>query len=259
MNQPSTLSRTLAPLAGVSWALFIVTSVLVAIVWVTGFGEGMLEEGSFKLAIPIPELRSSLVLCSRAIDSVWITLGAVAVYLGLARSEGLAIARRWAIIIMGTGFFFTALSVKTQWPLGPVHYPENLGWTIGPVPFGIPLLWIIVIAGSRELALRIVPRAKHSVIACLTGCFAALTMLNLDPIAWKYRAWWLWYPRPFEGSDHAPLQNYVTWLAAALILGWFMRSMRVVPDGAKRPWAPVIVWAILNGVVLLTQVALRVR
>jgi uncharacterized membrane protein len=259
MNQPSTLSRALAPLAGFSWALFIVTSVLVAIVWVTGFGEGMLEEGSFKRAIPNPELRSSLVLFSHAIDPVWITLGAVAIYLSLARSEGLATARRWAVVIMTAGFIVTLLSVRTQWPLGPVHYPENLGWTIGPVPFGIPLLWFVVIAGSRELALRIFPRAKHSTIAGLMGCFSGLTMLNLDPIAWKYRAWWLWYPRPFEGSNRAPLQNYGTWIVAALILGWFMRSMRVVPDGAQRPWAPVIVWATLNGVVLLTQIALRVR
>ena len=259
MKTASTFSRTLAPLAGVSWALFIVTSVLVAIAWVTGFGEAMLEEGSFKRAIPNPELRSSLVVFSRAIDPAWITLGAIAIYLGLARSEGLSIARRWAIFIMGTGFIVAIFSVRTRWPLGPVYYPENLGWKIGPVPFGLPLLWFVVIAGSREAALRIFPRAKHSTIACLTGILTGLTALNLDPIAWKYRAWWLWYPRPFEGSDNAPIENFVTWTVAALIIGWVMRSMRIVPDDAKRPWAPMIVWATLNGVVLLTHVALRVR
>jgi uncharacterized membrane protein len=259
MNPPSSLSRSLAPLAGIFWALYLVTSVLVAIVWISGFGEWMLTEPSFIRAIPNSELRSGLVLFSRGIDSAWVALGAVAIYLGLARSEGLSLARRWAVAIMITVFAVTMISVKTRWPLGPIHYRENLGWKIGAVPFGIPLLWLIIVAGSREVALRLNTRAGHSATAITTAILALLTITNLDPVAWKYRAWWLWYPRPFEGPNHAPFQSYATWFVAALVLAWFMRSLRVVPDGAKRPWAPVIVWSVLNSVVLLTHVALRIR
>ena len=259
MNKSSALSRSLGPLAGLSWALFIVTSALVAGVWITGFGEGLLEENSFKRAVPNPELRSSLVLFSRAIDPAWIVLGAVAIYLGTARSEGLAMARRWAVVIMVIGFGLSALSVRFQWPLGPVYFPENLGWTIGPIPFGIPLLWLVIIAGAREAALLILPRAGHAMIAFTTGLLTLLTVANLDPVAWKYRAWWLWYPKPFEGPNHAPWQSYLTWLLASVTLAWIMRSNRVLPQGGKRPWSPVIVWTVLNLTALLTHIALRVR
>ena len=116
MNPPSTLSRSLAPLAGIFWALFIVTSVLVAIVWLTGFGDAAAAEPWFKRAFPNQELRSSLVLLSRAIDPAWIALGAVAVYLAIARNEGLALARRWTLVTMITGFLVTMMSAKTRWP-----------------------------------------------------------------------------------------------------------------------------------------------
>jgi uncharacterized membrane protein len=259
MNPPSFLSRSLAPLAGVFWALYLVTSALVAIVWISGFGEGTLAEPAFKRAIPNPELRSSLVLFSRGIDSAWMALGAVAVYLGLARNEGLSLARRWAVVIMITGFALTLLSAKTRWPLGPVHYPENFGWKIGSVPFGIPLLWFVIIAGSREVTMRLSSRAGHLAVSLGTAIFSLITISNVDPVAWRYRAWWLWYPKPFEGTNHAPIQSYATWFAAALLLAWLMRSVRVASEGGKRSWAPVIVWSVLNAIALLTPFALRVR
>jgi uncharacterized membrane protein len=257
MNPPSALSRTLAPLAGISWALFVVTSVLVAIVWASGFGEAMLAEPSFKRAVPNPELRTSLVLLSRALDPAWIALGAIAIYLALARSEGLALARRWTLMILITAFLVMTISAKTRWPLGPIYYPENLGWKIGVVPFGVPLLWLIIIAGSREVMLRLTARGGHFAVALGAALLSLLTITNLDPVAWKYRAWWLWYPKPFEGPNHAPLQSYATWFVAALVLAWFMRTVRVEPPGGKRPWSPVIVWAVLNTVALLTHAALQ--
>jgi uncharacterized membrane protein len=259
MKPPSSLSRSLAPLAGVFWALYLVTSALVAIVWISGFGEGTLAEPAFKRAIPNPELRSSLILFSRGIDSAWLALGAIAVYLGLVRSEGLSVSRRWTLVIMITGFALTFLSAKTHWPLGPVHYTENLGWKIGSVPFGIPLLWFVIIAGSREVTMRLLPRAGHLAVTLGTAVFSLITVSNLDPVAWRYRAWWIWYPRPFEGANHAPVQSYATWFVAALLLAWLMRSVRVASEGGKRPWATVVVWSLLNAIALLTHVALRVR
>lgn len=259
MNSASPLSRSLAPLAGIFWSLFFVTSALVAIVWISGFGVAMQDAASFRRTFANPELRESLILLSRAIDPAWIALGAIAVYLGIVRSEGLALARTWAITIMLTGFVITMISVKTSWPLGPVVYPENLGWRIGAVPFGIPLLWFVIVGGSRETFMRLSPRASHFAVSLGTACLSLLTIANLDPIAWKYRAWWLWYPKPFEGPNHAPIQSYVTWLVASFALAWFMRSTRVAPANEKRLSAPMIVWAILNVVVFSTHLALRIR
>jgi uncharacterized membrane protein len=231
MHPPSSFSRTLAPLAGIFWALFIAASVLVAIVWLTGFGSWDADDPSFKKHFPAKELRESLVLLSRAIDPAWITLGAMTMYLGIARSEGLPFARWCAKLTFPVGFLVSMASAARDWPLGPVYYPENFGWKIANVPFAIPLLWFVVVVGSRETVMRLRPRAGHLAISLGTALLALLTVANLDPIAWQYRAWWLWYPKGIAGANHAPIQNYAMWFFLPLILAWFMRSTQIAPPG----------------------------
>jgi hypothetical protein len=85
------------------------------------------------------------------------------------------------------------------------------------------------------------------------------SIVNLDPLAWKYRAWWLWYPTSGTGVNHSPWQSFITWASAGVALAWLMRSPHVVPKMPIRPWAPVIIWAILNGICLLTHAALLLR
>jgi len=260
MNSPSPLSRALAPLAGVIWALYLATSVILVAVWITGFGEGHANDPAFKRTFPGEELRSGMILLSRAIDPVWVALGAAVVYLRTAQQEGLDFARRAALITLLPSFLIAMASAgRYHLPLGPIFFPENLGWKIGLVPFGFPLLWFVIIVGSREAALRLLERSSHLKVSLLTGVLSLLTIAILDPIAWRYRAWWLWYPRPFEGPSHAPLQSYLTWAIVAFLAGFLMRSTRIGPSGAPRSWAPVIVWSLLNLSALATMVALRVR
>lgn len=259
MNPPSSLSRTLAPLAGIFRALFITVSVLVATVWFTGFGSWAAEDPSFRSLFPNKELRESLVLLSRAIDPAWITLGAMVIYLGIARSEGLPFARWCAKLTFPVGLLVSMASASRGWPLGPVFYPENFGWKIVNVPFAIPLLWFVIVVGSRETVMRLLPRAGHLAISFGTALLSLLSIALLDPIVWQYRAWWLWYPKAVDGANHAPIPNYVTWFVLSLILAWFMRSTRIAPPGESRPWSPVIVWGVVNCITLLTHLTLRIR
>jgi uncharacterized membrane protein len=234
-------------------------SVLTAIVWVTGFGEGTFTNNAIKGSVPSSELRSALALFARALDPVWIALGAVFVYLAVVRAEGLNVGRRWCGLAVIAGFVISSASALTGWPLGPVSFPQNLGWTIGPVPFALPLLWLVLVIGSRELALRLLPRTGHGMVSIVTGALTLGTIVNLDPLAWKYRGWWLWYPTPGTGANHAPWQSFITWGCAAVALAWLMRSPHVAPRIKNRPWAPAIVWGVLNSVCLLTHLALRMR
>jgi putative membrane protein len=205
------------------------------------------------------ELRSALALFSRGLDSVWTALGAVLVYLAVVRAEGIDVARRWCGLAIIVGFIVSAASAATGWPLGPVSFPQNLGWKIGPVPFALPLLWLLLIIGSREVALRLLPKAGHASVSLLTGALTLGSILNLDPIAWKYRAWWLWYPLPGTGLNHAPWQCFITWACAGVGLAWLMRSPHVAPRVPVRPMAPVTVWCVLNGICAVTDLALRLR
>src|SRR5258707_331469 len=67
---------------------------------------------------------------------------------------------------------------------GSPHYTDRLGWKLGPVPFGWPLLACAILFGSREAVSRLFPRFSHGQMAVGVGVAATLTDLNLEPLAW---------------------------------------------------------------------------
>lgn len=246
----------LAVLATLLWPLFLVCSGLVALVWTTGFGPGVIADPDFARKVPNADLRAALVVFAQALDPAWITLGAVNVYLALVRAEGIGVARRWCGMLLAAGFGIAAVSAAAGFPLGPVHYPQNLGMKLGPVPFALPFLWVLVVAGARETVLRACPRLGHGWCAALAGIGCAATSLLLDPLAWKVRAWWLWYPAQLDAPGTAPWSAPLTWLVAGGALAFLMRSPRVAPRMAVRPVAPMAAYLILNAVAVLVRVIL---
>lgn len=251
----STRSPRLAALATLPWPLFVATSVLVALVWLTGFGAGQLADPGFAPWLRGAELRAALASLSRALDAAWITLGAVNVYLALVRTEGLAVARRWGAIVLGASIGIAALSVATALPLGPVHFTTGLGVKIGPVPFALPFLWLLVVAGAREVVWRALPRLGHGPTAALTGLLCGLSSVLFDPVAWKVRAWWLWYPAQFHAPASTPWTAHATWLAAGAALAFLLRPEHVVPRTIRRPVEPLACFLTLLALVALAQVS----
>ncbi|MEQ1860515.1 MAG: carotenoid biosynthesis protein [Chthoniobacteraceae bacterium] len=235
------------------WPLYLASTALVALVWLSGFGPGMLADPDFAHRIPNADLRDALGLFSRGLDPAWVTLGAISAYLATVRAEGLRAARHWCILILGAGLLISIASASIALPLGPVHYPTNLGWKIGPIPFALPFLWLLVILGSRETVLRICPRASHRASAALTGSCCALTSLLLDPLAWKHRAWWLWYPAQSDAPAVAPWTNHTTWLLAGTALALAMRPSQVAPRITVRPIASLIVYLSLVAITAVTR------
>ena len=250
----SPLARALAPLVGSLWTLFVVWTLIVAAIWTTGFGDVQLGE-----RVRNPDLRAALSWMLHALDAVWITLGAVNVYLALARAEGLDVARRWAGLAVGVGVMIALASAWTRWPLGAIHFPGNFGARLGPAPLAVGLLWLVVVVGARELALVLLPRASHARVAFATAIASVLTDANLEPLAWKWRAWWLWYPADLTAPSWPPPQNFATWLVASFALAWAMRSPSVVPRLAKRPFEPIAALALVNAICLLTHAVLFLR
>lgn len=247
----------LAPIVTLIWPLFIACSVLVAAVWLSGFGEGAVAQGDFNRALPNPELRTALVALSRVLDPIWITLGAVHLYLFLARAEGLDIARRWGGVVFIAGLVISNLIASVGTPLPIIHFPPNLGWKLGMVSFAVPLLWMLIILGARETVLRVFPRLAHHYTAVLTGLACTLTLAIIDPVAWKYRAWWLWYPGRTDAPNHAPWLCFALWFLLTAALAYFMRSPHVVPKLKKRPITPIVAYAILNGIAAAAWLRLR--
>jgi uncharacterized membrane protein len=246
-------SSPLAVLVTMLWPLFLACSALVALVWVSGFGVGKLADPDFMRWVSDRNLRAALGVFSQGLDLIWITLGAINTYLALVCTESLPTARRWCGLVLIAAFGITVASAATGFPLGPIYFPENLGIKIGPVPFALPFLWLLIVTGARETVLRVLPKLGHTSCAMLAGVLCALTSLLLDPIAWKYRAWWLWYPAQIDAPAHAPWSAHLTWLIAGSALAFLMRSQHIAPRVVVRPIAPMAGFLILNAVVLLTR------
>lgn len=248
------IRNPLAAFATVLWPLFIAATAVLAAVWLTGFGAGRIEDPAFATRIPNEDLRRALALLSRGIDPVWITLAAVNIYIALARSEGLVQARAWSLTVLGTGLIVGMASGLVSLPLGPVFFPPNLGPKLGPVPFAYPFLWLVIVIGAREAIMKCFAHFSHVAVAGATGVLCAAADWVIEPIAWKYRAWWLWYPRDSAAPGEAPWSSYATWLVLGASLAFLMRSRSVVPTGSRRPITPVIIFACLAGLFGLMRV-----
>ena len=253
-RQPSLLARALEPLASGLWILFLLWTAIVAIVWTGGFGEAELRE-----RIANPGLRSALAFFLTALDPAWIALGAANIHLALAAGEGLATARRWALIVIAGVGAVAVLSEKFALPLGPIHYTSRLGMRLGPVPFGLPLLWFALVAGARSLVLRCAPRASHAKAACAAGLLAALADANLEIIAWKVRAFWIWHPALVPAPAWPPAQNFAAWFAISWAFAFAMRETRVAAASTGAFPRPALVFLIFNAVFLATHVARFIR
>ena len=244
-RRPSLLAQALEPLASSLWILFILWTAIVAAVWMLGFGEAELSAH-----IANAGLKSALSFLLASLDAVWVTLAAANVYLALAEAEGLSAARRWAAIVIVGGWLAAALSTRTGFPLGPLRYSARLGMRIGPVPFSVPLLWLVLVSGGRALALRLAPRMRHTRVAFAAGVLAALTEANLEPLAWRARAFWIW-----QSPGHPSIRNHAAWLVVSFAFAFLLRETHAASASSRGLPRPVLVLIIFNAVFLLTHAA----
>ena len=263
--------RSLQPLASGLWIWFLIWTVVVAVLWVTGFGESQATEWLERHFLTpeqaaqgaTPLLQAPLLALLRLADPLWVVLAAANAYLSLVAERGLSVARRWMLVLLASAFVIGVASAWSRLPLGPIHFTGRLGPRLAMVSLGWVLLWCIAILGARELARLVCPRASHGLLALIAALSVLATDLNLEPVAWKSRAFWLWFTaREYWSADqlgHAPLQNYATWLIGAGVLAYLLRSPEVVRAGGQRPWRGAIVLLLLNALCLGTHLAERLR
>jgi uncharacterized membrane protein len=249
----SLLARSLEPFAASLWILFVLMSMVVALVWGFGIGEGALERW-----ISNADLLASLVWMLGQLDFAWITLGAVTVYTGLVGMVGLGTARRWALLVLAAVVAVAWLSVAIGFPLGHIRYGSALGMKLGPVPIGLPLFWFVIIIGARTTILRIFPHSGPAALALGVGAVAFITDLNLEFFATKSRGFWFWSA---PGPDQPPIFDFpvsgsLAWGVVAAVMTFILRELSVV-DAAKRAWQPIATLAIFETILLGAHVVHR--
>ncbi len=226
-----------------AWAAFLVWTGVGFIVMPLGVGEadvrGWLGNRS---------LQDAAVALLHTADAVWIVLAAVVVYLHAAAAEGLSTARRWALIILVSSTIFEWVGTATGFPFGPYRYTDHFGWRIaGVVPLAIPLAWFVVLLCGRSVVLRLYAAATRLELALGMALIAVLTDLNLEYVAWKVRAYWVWYPQSHTAPPAwPPLQNYVAWFMLSFALGFVLPASHELRPQRPSPRRPILVLGLMN-------------
>ena len=181
-------------------------------------------------------------------DAIWIVLAAINVYLYAARAEGLPTARRWAALILIASTAFEWIGTGTGFPFGPYVYTDRFGWRImGVVPLAIPLAWLVVVVCGRYLVQWLRPAATRLELALGVAAVAVFTDLNLEYVAWKVRAYWIWYPQaPGAPPAWPPWQNYASWFVLSLALAYLLPPNYELRMDKPSPRRPVLILALMN-------------
>jgi hypothetical protein len=234
--------------------LFVLWTLIVAGIWLSGFGEAELQEN-----VANEGLRNALALCLEVLDVTWIALAAANCYVALASTEGLAIARRWALMIIASAALIAASSAAFGLPLGPIAYTAGLGPRIGPVSLGQPLCWFVFVVGARALVFYLQPRISHALTAVATGVLVMLADAIFEPLAWHVRALWIWYPGSAAAPHLPPIENYATWLIGATALAFAMRESRVAVTAPRTFPRPASIFLMCIFVFLATHAVRLLR
>jgi bisanhydrobacterioruberin hydratase len=112
----------------------------------------------------------------------------------------------WGLIVYIVTFSLEVIGVNTGYIFGSYYYGNVLGLQFFDVPLIIGFNWVVIILGAIGIASRIHKSAFQ--IALLTGTFAVLFDLMLEPVAINL-GYWKWQ------QGFIPLQNYYAWFAIA--------------------------------------------
>jgi hypothetical protein len=253
------LGRWLEPFAAALWIFFLLWTVLVAVVWTLRIGNAemlawsqhLFNRPPLETGARLTAFQMSLLSALRWIDPTWAVLAAANAYAFTASREGLDVARRWAGLILVSVALIAWFSAKTSWPLGPLRYTDLLGPRIGPVPLGLPLLWVAVVLGARDFVLRLRPALSQAPLALGMGVLAVLFELALEPLASKERVFWLWPPGSVPAHLGAPVQSYATWFCVSAGLAFLLREKQVATIAPPATRSPAAVYVLMLAVLLL--------
>ncbi len=189
-------------------------------------------------------------------DLIWMLLAAAVVHGEAVRAEGARQAGLGALLVLVGSAAVEWLGATAGWPFGPYVYTDHFGPRVGVLPLAIPLAWFVIVQGARLTLARWNPGLGRGGTALGVGVAAVVTDLNLEPIAWKLRGYWLWYPGDPRPPPWPPWQNYAAWFVVAAMLAAAMPSLR----GRSAPGLrPALVLGFMNALFLWLHLARALR
>jgi len=124
----------------------------------------------------------------------------------------------WCLFVYTVTLSLEVVGIKTGYIFGNYYYGDVLGFKLFEVPLIIGFNWIVIILGAIGIASRIHKSALQ--IALLTGTFAVLFDIMLEPVAVKL-GYWTWV------QGFIPLQNYYAWFGIAFFASLFSSKLKL--------------------------------
>lgn len=124
----------------------------------------------------------------------------------------------WCLVVYAFTFTLEVVGVKTGYIFGSYYYGDVLGLKLFDVPLIIGFNWVVIILGADGIASRIHKSSLQ--IALLTGTFAVLFDIMLEPVVIKL-GYWNW------DKGYIPLQNYYAWFGIAFFASLFGSKLKL--------------------------------
>jgi uncharacterized membrane protein len=147
------------------------------------------------------------------------------------------------------------LGVQTGVPFGPYAYTERIGQELfHPLPWSVPLVWLVAILASRGTARVILRPWRRSrnygfLVMGLSIILIVAFDLGLEPFATVVKRYWVWnktkLPMDWYG---APWSNFVGWGVTSVVILAFVTPILIPKSPRKRPPSlyPLGVWLLVQ-------------
>lgn len=230
------------PLAGwevkVHWTALMLFVAAAALMWVATVAPGRFER------------------IGRWPEALLLLLGAATTLASLSRqlpAQNVVLAATLIGVMSGALYLVNGLASV---PLGPiVYHRENVGqFLIRPLPWPLPVLWVVVILNARGVArLALRPRRRDPNYGLwVIGATVALVVLfelSFQPYATHIKAYWTWGATKLPSNWYTtPWTNFLGCAVMSLLLLLFVTPALIDKSPVPRPPAlhPLLVWEVLN-------------
>ena len=162
-------------------------------------------------------------------------------------SRGAAWASGYLAISLVFGWGIELIGLQTSFPFGSSLYGDALGVTIAGVPLVIPLAWSMMAYPCLVAAQRLSTTGFGT--ALVAGWLLASWDLFLDP-QMVGQGYWTWEDTGWSlpGIPGIPLQNYLGWLLASIVLMFLLDRLprKVAADGVP---TVLLTWVFASNIV----------
>jgi uncharacterized membrane protein len=197
-------------------------------------------------------------------EGVFIVFAAASTLASLARELPVQnVMLAFVVIMLIAGGIGTAGAMAGV-PFGPIRYTDRIGQELfHPLPWSIPLLWLVLVLNARGTARLLLRRWRHSATYgyWIMGVATLLVLafdFGFEPVATHVIQYWTWQRSKTSLAWYgAPWTNFAGWIVTTLLILAFALPALINKKPGNYPpaWHPLVVWSILHVLVAIAAFA----